>query len=434
MEKKIPKVCFIGASFETGNMGVSALTSGTLKAFYDRYPNGELFLLDYGEKGLTYKFQSGESIKIVKLVNIRFSKKLYLKNNIALLILFALFTRCIPFRDVTNKLISKNFCLRQITEADVVLSIAGGDSFSDIYGMRRLFYIALPQILVQILGKKYALLPQTIGPFKGKVAKVIAKTILRGAAIVYSRDYEGLKVTKDLIDSDTSDQRSRFCYDVGFIVDPVPPLEMDLDDLPEQDSRNSPLVGLNVSGLLFMGGYTKDNMFDLNVDYRALIYSIIEHLINKKGAYILLIPHVFGKHAESDSVACESIYSDLKKMYPNRLYLARGRYNQSEIKYIIGFCDLFIGSRMHACIAALSQNIPTVSIAYSKKFIGVMQTIRVSELVADPRKLGKEDILTVIDRGYDQRVSFKGHLEQTMPGVKRAVLDLFPEIIKAVTE
>jgi polysaccharide pyruvyl transferase WcaK-like protein len=183
-----------------------------------------------------------------------------------------------------------------------------------------------------------------------------------------------------------------------------------------------------------MGGYTQHNMFGLRVDYRKLIYDVIEHLIHQKGATVLLVPHVFGtkEHAESDSAACEMIYAELKRKYQNRLYMARGNYDQGEIKYIIGLCDLFIGSRMHACIAALSQNIPAVAIAYSKKFIGVLQTIDAGPSVADPRELGSGDILAIIDRVYDQRASIQRQLERTMPAVKEAVLQLFPEIVSAV--
>ena len=148
----------------------------------------------------------------------------------------------------------------------------------------------------------------------------------------------------------------------------------------------------------------------------------------------MLVPHVFGtkEHIESDSAACELIYAELKPKYQNKLYRVRGNYDQGEIKYIIGLSDFFIGSRMHACIAALSQNIPAVAIAYSKKFIGVLKTINAESSVVDPRKLEINDILAVIDRAYDDRASLHRQLEQTIPGVKETVMQLFPNIMSAV--
>src|SRR3990172_9695626 len=137
MKKRNPKICLLGASFGTSNMGVNALTLGTLKAFYEKYPNGELFLLDYGKKEAIYKIQMDGRIVPVQFVNIRFSKKFYLKNNIAFLIGLAILARSIPLRRIREKLISGNFWLSRVAEADIVASIAGGDSFSDIYGLER---------------------------------------------------------------------------------------------------------------------------------------------------------------------------------------------------------------------------------------------------------------------------------------------------------
>lgn len=428
MGKKKPQICLLGASFGTNNMGVNALTAGTLKAFFDQYPSGELFLLDYGKNEATYTFQMGDRKLPIQLVNIRFSKKFYLRNNIAMLLLISLIARLVPFKKIKEKLISGNHCLKRLSEASIVTSIAGGDSFSDIYGLGRFFYVVLPQLLSLSIGKRLVMLPQTIGPFQGKFATYVAKFILKRANIIFSRDYDGIEVVRNLlgIKSD-SNGKVRFCYDVGFIVDPVKPDKADLGNLTDE-MRNSPLVGLNVSGLLFRGGYSGKNMFGLKFDYKELIPDLIDFMIREKDTTVMLVPHVFGTHAESDSVVCEEVYASLKGRYNERLLIARGQYNQNEIKHIIGLCDFFIGSRMHACIAALSQNIPTVSIAYSKKFIGVMQTIGVAELVADPRKLEKEEILGIIDNAFEQRASLRGHLEATMPQVKETVLNLFNEI------
>jgi len=82
-----------------------------------------------------------------------------------------------------------------------------------------------------------------------------------------------------------------------------------------------------------------------------------------------------GTGGECDSPVCDRGFEALRDKYPDRIGVVRGQYSPSEIKYIIGSCDFFIGARMHACIAALSQGIPAVAIAYSDKFTGVMQTV-----------------------------------------------------------
>lgn len=412
-------------------MGVSALTAGTISCILQHYPSAEIVLLDYGKKRLIFNFEMHNRIVSVPLINMRFSKKIYLKNNIVVLLLLSVLLKFIPSQKIKIRLISNNFYLDNIYNSDIIAAIAGGDSFSDIYGVGRFFYVSLPQLLIILLGKPLVLLPQTIGPFEGCITKGMAKYLMNRVKVIYSRDKIGVQETKDLLGlSDKINKKIKFCYDIGFVVNPVRPKKIDSETFYLQTMDNHRTVGLNVSGLLFVGGYAHNNMFGLKLDYKELMYEVIDYLIDKKNVSVLLIPHVFRAPTDpnNDSVACEHIYNSLKSKYADKLFCVFGEYNQNEIKYIIGLCDFFIGSRMHACIAALSQNIPSVSIAYSKKFLGVMETIGVESLVADPRKLGKEEIIEVIDQAYEQRDIIKKHLEKTMPNVKETVLNLFHEI------
>jgi polysaccharide pyruvyl transferase WcaK-like protein len=427
------KVVILGASFETDNMGVGALAAGTVTSILQSDSRAQIWLMDYAKKPSEHTVRAcGRDVRI-PLANIRFSKRLYLRNNIAVLLAVALFANCIPSKVLRRRVIRKNVWLKILADADVIGSLAGGDSFSDIYGLIRLIYVSLPQVLALMLNKNVVLLPQTIGPFKSWIGKRLARFILSRAAGIYSRDFMGISVCRKILGlKDDEAKNIHFCYDMGFVLEPVRSSELRFDEPHEGD--NKPEVGLNVSGLLLMGGYTKKNMFGLSVSYYELIVRIIDHFIREEGAQVLLVPHVFGaaSDSESDSVACEKIYHALKDRYGPTLRLLRGHYNQNEIKAVIGRCDFFIGTRMHACIAALSQNVPAVAIAYSDKFIGVMQTLGTEALVADPRSMGSDEILDCLIRSFQNRHCFRKHLQTIMPDVRRTVLDLFHPYASAV--
>jgi colanic acid/amylovoran biosynthesis protein len=83
---------------------------------------------------------------------------------------------------------------------------------------------------------------------------------------------------------------------------------------------------------------------------------------------------------------------------------------------------------MHACIAAVSQNVPAVPMAYSDKFVGVMQTVGIESNVVDLRKMNEEEILSVIGWAYEQRGVVRQQLAQTMPQVRETVLNLFEDM------
>src|SRR5260370_37575577 len=85
-----------------------------------------------------------------------------------------------------------------------------------------------------------------------------------------------------------------FCYDLAFVVDPLPPDKLEVEGLATELGEGRPIVGLNISGLLYMGGYTRNNMLGLRADYRQIVYRLLHLLGVKNGAHLILIPHVFG--------------------------------------------------------------------------------------------------------------------------------------------
>ena len=422
------RIVLLGASLDTGNMGVNVLANASVKCVASCFPTAEISFLDYAKDPSVHVIRLGSSEVAIRTVNIRFSKKLYLPNNIALLLLLALVLKCIPSPSLRRWILARNQWLRHIEEADMILSIAGGDSFSDIYGLRRLLYVSLPQIFSLWMGKELILLPQTIGPFRGAFARRCARYILRGAQRVYGRDQLSVSLALALRGEPQDTEHVALGYDVGFILDAIAPKTLDTGEFPlgTQD-RRVPIVGLNVSGLLWRGGYTHHNMFGLRVDYKKLILEVLDFFIQEKGAAVLLVPHVFGigANSESDSLVCNQLWETLSGKYGARLGLLHGTYDQSELKYVIGLCDFFVGSRMHACIAAVSQSVPAVSVAYSDKFVGVMETIGMGSNVADARYLNEQEMLALIERAFSRRFEIRRDLLQSMPKVRASILSLF---------
>lgn len=415
----------LGASFGTGNLGVAALASGTIAAVIQSRPGARIVLFDYGREPATYQVKCPKGSASVPLINIRFSKKPWHPNHIARLLLTACFLKLIPSRRFRERVVLRNPYLKPLWEADMIGAISGGDSFGDIYGLGRLVYVSLPQFLVLLLGKPLVLLPQTIGPFKGLPAKAIARYLVRRAEVVYSRDRTSFEAIKPLLGSRQS--RLKFSYDLGFALEPAAPSALPTG-WPDLVNPKRPCVGLNVSGLLFMGGYTKKNMFGLQLDYPALVRRIIDYFIREAAADLVLIPHVFGDSMESDAAICAKLYDELSYSFPDRLHALRGMLDQHQIKHLIGRCDFFVGSRMHACIAALSQGVPTVSLAYSNKFIGVMEPIGAAAIVADLRQQSQEEVMKVLAEAFGRRTDLRAALQQQMKVIKKTILALFSTV------
>jgi len=146
-----------------------------------------------------------------------------------------------------------------------------------------------------------------------------------------------------------------------------------------------------------------------------------------KGCEIALIPHVT-RGDENDQTACRQIFDDIEPLFPGKIHLIDHSLNEAEIKYVIGRCTFLYGSRMHACIAALSQGIPAVGLSYSRKFRGVYETIGSESLVIELSGQKSDDVLVRCRELFENR---EAHRERLIPHAEKAkteALSLFSSL------
>ncbi|EEY46446.1 polysaccharide pyruvyl transferase family protein [Vibrio mimicus] len=261
-------------------------------------------------------------------------------------------------KTITNPVFLFNY-INYIRSLDVVLDIGAGDSFSDIYGKKRFFIQVFTKIINALFSNKSILSPQTIGPFKCLFSEKIASFIINKTDLVFARDeisfHVGNKYGKCILGTDVA-------------------LSMPFESTKRNIIKNIARVGLNVSGLLWNGGYTKDNQFGLAHDYKEYIVSLINKFNEIGNIEIHLIPHVI---ATSPIQSIEDDYSaclELKKIFPECIVAPRFT-NPIDAKNYISNMDYFTGARMHATIAAFSSGVPVTPYAYSRKFKGLYGTL-----------------------------------------------------------
>ena len=413
----------LGVTYNTDNYGVRVLLSGLVQSLARAIKSPRFRLVDYGPEPVLWREQTGGGQHDLQLVNLRFSWRLHLPNNIARLLVLAWLSRLLP-ATYRRHLLNRNPWLREILSAKVHLSMTGGDSFSDIYGLRRFFYVVLPQLLVLALDRPLVLLPQTYGPFNSWIARTVARFVFRRATLIYSRDSKGIATVQHILG--TKDAKVRRSPDLGFTMEPEP-VEETVSEQMDELRQAGPVVGLNVSSLLYMGGYSGNNMFQLREDYPALVNNIMEMLLNELGARIVLVPHIYG---DSESEECEvkllrRLTPGWQEKYPGRVVFFDRVFNHRQIKSLIGQCDFFIGSRMHACIGAASQCVPTVGLAYSSKFAGVMDSEETGTQVADLRFARTAEVLGTVRGAFLSRQQSKQRLERIVPNLKAAARGVF---------
>lgn len=382
-------ILLANAPINTGNRGCVALSLSALKIIDDIFKAAgqeyEIYLLDSKITGKdvcdynAYGFKT--SFKICQ----------YIPYNLTT------FAKSILLPHITIK--SFNI----FSKADFILDIGQGDSFADIYGDWRFKNIDRIHKQARLFGKPYCLLPQTIGPFTDEKKKKKAIKSLKRASLVMARDKQSYDYVKNTVPSQNN---VKDYIDVAFYL----PYEKN------EFSNNYINVGLNISSLLWHGGYSKNNQFGLKDEYKETIVRIVDYFISQSNICLHLIPHVVlsERHNENDYEVCYDLWRKYK--HP-RLVLAPFALGPIEIKSYIAGMDFFMGARMHATIAAFSSGVPVVPMAYSRKFNGLfVETLRYTK-VADLKNMSQYEILTVIREAFEKREELKLIIEDRIAGV-----------------
>lgn len=290
--------------------------------------------------------------------------------------------------------------------ADLVIDIGGGDSFTDIYGGRRFAQMMFQKAMVPLAGRPLVLAPQTIGPFRSALRQRLAVASIRRAAIVATRDALSTAAL------------SAMGFDGPVIEASDVALRLPYDPPAPRPQGGPVRVGLNVSGLLMAGGYSRNNMFGLKTDYPALARRILAAFRAHPDAPELhLVPHVItwgGGGVEDDLAASQALADE----FPGTV-LAPAFASPSEAKSYIAGLDFFMGARMHACVAAFSTGVPVIPMAYSRKFAGLFGSLGYDRTVDCTAEDGESILARILD-AYDDRAALSAEMQVALQrGLKK---------------
>jgi polysaccharide pyruvyl transferase WcaK-like protein len=382
------RVCLIMHSTRSDNMGVGALTASEVAILRDigRDIGREIAITVMDWKDKRPPYVAGPDIRIV---------------------------------DLDGKTMLNPFGYLAIARgSDLVIDIGAGDSFSDIYGSRRLTRMFILKFLTHLSRSPLVMAPQTIGPFTRRLSRNLARLTMQLSAVVSTRDHISAAAARELGFTgaliEASDVALRLPYDPPVARDPEGPIR----------------IGFNVSGLLMNKGYSGRDEFGLQTDYPALVRDLIQRFLARPAnCEVHLVPHVI---VQGGSMAIEDDYrasQALQAEFP-ALRLAPAFSSPSAAKSCIAGFDFFIGARMHACIAALSSGVAVVPMAYSRKFTGLFGGLGYPYTV-DCQTEGNDVIAERIMAAFEDRARLSvAALDATCRGLAR--LGVYEDALKQV--
>lgn len=408
-------------------MGVSALFASTLAGIRRQLPDAEFIVFDsgLGERPLSLRLSEDETIHYTGY-GARAGHRYYLPENLATM---RLASRLGPLGRLVNPAIGL------IDSCDVALDISGGDSFSDIYGLRRFNSVIRSKLIVLERGVPLILLPQTYGPYRDPRLRDLAAKVARQADMAWARDRNSFAILKNLLGDAYDAERHRSGVDVAFGLPSINASDVIGDDLRswvERDGFGGLLVGVNVNGLIYNNPEDAVSHYGFKADYRRTVLEFITWLLEQTDSRVVLIPHVMVSHGsfefESDHAASVSVAKALPPEHAGRVVVSPLELDQSQVKWLISKMDWFVGTRLHSTIAGISSGVATVNIAYSDKAKGVFESCGLGEHVLDPRVLDTGNLLTSLRQSFEQRETARRTLADELPKVKARAEDQMKSI------
>ena len=459
---EIRKILIVGipACSGKGNferqLGNVAILTPTITMLKDSFPKAEVST----NFQLSEEFCRRNGISSIKDPAVwSFAPRYLLKSALNLL-------RCIMWRSFrkiglnVETLISERK-LREFAAANVILDISG-DTYSDNFNYIRVIKHSMDILAARLLGKPIVLFAQSCGPFKGWPIRSLARLALNRATLITTRE----SLTKDYLQDIGISKPSIFATACPAFLFEATSKER-VEQIFKQEGislDNEPLIGLtfcsfnisiNPMRIIIQNKWLNTMKYFLPKLFYNLVekrmksvkfldthvaadltpfVQAIDYLVEKLHATVLLIPHVYESkssryHILSDKGLAEKLYELTKSDNTDKIKMLRGKYNAEDVKGIIGECDIFISGRMHAAIAALSQNVPTVGLPYGLKFYGIFGMLGQESHVCSSNNA--DDIISIVNEVWKNKEKISKELASKVPEAKKLAL-LNTELVKDI--
>jgi len=345
----------------------------------------------------------------------------------------------------TGQIVETTPYIDQVFISDMIIDLSGemwGDKANPV-GKDRMLVNLLKMRTAQLLGKPTILFAASIGPFSESRTNELAKITFENYTLVTSREQETTRLLKQN-GFQINHVKEYPCP--SFLFEPAK--ECDMQEIYRNEKISDslkPTIGMVVCGFN-MTEPPYDKWPRMGEEYTQFALAI-EHMVNDLNARVVLMSHSNGFVKEPNFKLQPGrdypIVKQLQEVVAKRgivknmedVLCIDHAYIPSQTKAIIGQFDLFVTGRMHASVASVTQNVPTVFIMHgqgpkSTKILGFSSIVGLSEYVSYPVA---DDMIKKIDNCFYNRNSIRNRLMSRIPMIQdraRKGFDALKEIVE----
>ncbi len=309
-------------------------------------------------------------------------------------------------RTIATVQISK--VLASLASCDLFVVVGGPfmESRSQMISCLTLFLIA------KFFRKPVVTYGTTVLEYKTGWGKFFYRNLFNLIDAITVREEVGLKLLRELgVKKDLS-----LFPDPRFILEPVPPAEIDNILIREGIDVEAPKIGITTRHMhervpewvKRSHNYSEDNVKNAN--------EVIGRTVDYLGQYAQCVLIPMHPSYDEDLKTAEAIKKHMQN--PSRLKILSRSYRSLELIGIINSCDMLIASRLGSAIFATVTSTPLVCIAYESRMIDHMEGIGLGQYVRDWRELNYNDFAKIAEDVWISRDVIKYRMMSSIQGLK----------------
>lgn len=300
--------------------------------------------------------------------------------------------------------------IRGYLNSDLVVSTSGGFLYSS--GLGLVFLISVYSMAyATFAGKPLYLFPQSYGPLHRFWEPYILRWLLNRARVVMARE----EISFDLVNSLVEEKSRCLLFpDPAFAFSGSPPESAEnwLTGLMTHGFPGRPLLGVTVIN------WTAENpVFQQQTAYERAVAAAVRNFIERYGGSVIFFTQVWGpSYSQDDRLPSRRVIAGLQEV-SDHIHHIEEPITPGLLKSIYGCMDLFMGTRMHSNIFALSQGVPVLAIGYQHKTQGIMRMLGLDDWTVDIQQVDGPGLCELLDELWLHRPALGEQLRAALPKI-----------------
>ena len=295
-----------------------------------------------------------------------------------------------------------------------VLVFCGGGSLGG-YGFGNLVLHALcPLLMARRAGLPSCFSAISVHDYKNRLHRLVHSAVLKKADCITVRDRRSLAVLETLDVNGVYGLTADWAWLLPAVERREATALLASEGVPTSDEMQ---IGINLRSIQAVDPEKRTNRGVF--DYTKAMAEVISLLVTRTGADVVIFS--MNRPPASDDLAfAQQVVSVLDHPLRNKVHVLKGDYNPGQIKGMIARLSLFIGTRLHPTLFALSSMVPTLTVHDQEKVAGLMELTGLEEWHTTVRGLEPARLVDRVIELQEKRADIIDKLRVRVPRLRAA--------------